>query len=288
MNIQPIPSVNYHLIRPCNMSCKYCFATFSDSKKDFPKGMLSKTESFQLIDKLVKTGFQKITFAGGEPTLVKWLPDLIRRAKAGGLTTMIVSNGSMLTKEYLAGLKGALDWVTISVDSIVAATNKQIGRQSNRLLPDEQYYQALVDRIRNAGFRLKINTVVSRQNYKELLGDFIKKAKPERWKIFQVLPMKGQNDQHIDKMTITDDEFQNFLEKHEHVQESGVTLVPENNYVMKGSYVMIDPAGRFFDNIDGRLKYSEEILEVGVKRALSMVRVNVEKFLGRDGIYNWD
>lgn len=287
MNNQPIPSVNYHLIRPCNMSCKYCFATFNDSKKDFPKGMLSKNESLNLIDRLVKTGFEKITFAGGEPTLVKWLPDLIRRAKAGGLTTMIVSNGSMLTKEYLAGLKGALDWVTISIDSVVAATNEKIGRQSRHSLPDENYYQGLVDRIREAGFRLKINTVVSSKNYKERLGNFIAQAKPERWKIFQVLPIKGQNDKYMDKMTVTQEQFNTFLRNHQDVEKSGVKIIPEDNEVMQGSYVMIDPAGRFFDNFDGRLKYSAEILEVGVKKALQQVRVDSEKFFRRDGVYAW-
>ncbi len=25
-----IPSVNYHLWRPCNMRCEFCFATFQD------------------------------------------------------------------------------------------------------------------------------------------------------------------------------------------------------------------------------------------------------------------
>ena len=34
-----IPSVNFHLWKPCNMSCKFCFATFQDFDRDIlPKG----------------------------------------------------------------------------------------------------------------------------------------------------------------------------------------------------------------------------------------------------------
>ena len=64
-----LPSINYHLWRPCNMSCKFCFATFEDTKIKLPKGHLNKTDSLKLIDKIIDAGFKKITFAGGEPTL---------------------------------------------------------------------------------------------------------------------------------------------------------------------------------------------------------------------------
>ncbi|WP_282071372.1 hypothetical protein [Polaribacter atrinae] len=44
--------------------------------------------------KIAAAGFEKITFAGGEPMLCPWLPKLIKTAKELGLTTMIVTNGS--------------------------------------------------------------------------------------------------------------------------------------------------------------------------------------------------
>ena len=73
-----IPSVNFHLWEPCNMKCKYCFATFKDVKQSIlPKGHLPKAEAIEIVKELAEYGFKKITFAGGEPTLCKWLPDLI-------------------------------------------------------------------------------------------------------------------------------------------------------------------------------------------------------------------
>ena len=29
-----IPSVNFHLWKPCNMKCRFCFATFQDVGQD--------------------------------------------------------------------------------------------------------------------------------------------------------------------------------------------------------------------------------------------------------------
>lgn len=90
-----IPSVNFHLWKPCNMRCKFCFASFADVKSTIlPKGHLEKEDAIILVKKIAKYGFKKITFAGGEPTLCPWLSDLIKIAKNEGLTTMIVTNGS--------------------------------------------------------------------------------------------------------------------------------------------------------------------------------------------------
>ena len=69
--------------------------------------------------------------------------------------------------------------------------------------------------------------------------------------------------------------------------EHGIVVVPEDNDMMRGSYVMVDPAGRFFDNVRGRHTYSKPILEVGVEAALKGVVGNPDLFLRRGGLYDW-
>ena len=87
-----IPSVNFHLWEPCNMRCKFCFATFKDVKQSIlPKGHLSQQQAMEIVEQLADIGFEKITFAGGEPILCKWLPNLIATAKDRKLTTMLVT-----------------------------------------------------------------------------------------------------------------------------------------------------------------------------------------------------
>jgi len=283
-----IPSVNFHLWEPCNMRCKFCFATFQDVKYSIlPKGHLPREQALEVVLHLAEIGFEKITFAGGEPTLCPWLSDLIVAAKQAGLTTMIVSNGTKLTDSFLQANQKHLDWIALSIDSLNSDTNIVTGRAILGKTPlEHEYYKALVDKIKDYGYGLKINTVVSSKNSYEHMGDFIQYAKPERWKIFQVLPMEGQNDLNIQKFIVNEEQFQLFIDNHKGLQEI-TTIVSESNNQMTGSYVMVDPAGRFYDNTKGTHTYSKPILEIGARLAIQQMSYDFSKFVSRGGIYNW-
>lgn len=279
-----IPSVNFHLWEACNMSCKFCFATFQDVKQTvLPKGHLPKKEAMAVIKKLADYGFQKISFAGGEPTLCPWISQLIAYAKDLGLTTMLVTNGSRLSDDFLKENEGSLDWIAISIDSVSENTNTLIGRAINGTPKSLDYYIDMAVRIKRHGFRFKINTVVNRYNCAEDMNGFISIAKPERWKVLQALPIKGQNDEFFDELSVSTHEFKQFIKRHRSVDK----LLAENNKDMIGSYVMIDPAGRFFDNTTGTLIYSKSINEHGVKACIKKMNYSFSKFYNRGGIYNW-
>ena len=251
-----------------------------------PKGHLLESDAIAVVERLSQSGlFSKINFAGGEPTLCLWLPKLVQTAKAHGLTTGIVTNGSRLTPELLDRMEGCLDWVTLSIDSIDPQTLRQIGRTVQNQPMRAEQYEALADTVRHRSIRLKVNTVVNRYNVHEILAPFIQRAAPERWKLLQALPVAGQNDDKFAEYAITREEFWEYVERNRTVEAYGVRLVPEDNELMTGSYVMVDPAGRFFDNTKGRHTYSQPILEAGVEAALAQVSVDVERFNRRGGRY---
>lgn len=270
------------------MRCKFCFATFQDVKLSIlPKGHLPKEQAIEVILHLAEIGFEKITFAGGEPTLCPWLPELIKTAKQAGLTTMIVTNGSKITDSFLQSNQYHLDWIAISIDSLNSETNLATGRAISGKTPLKlDYYTFLVDRIKQHGYGIKINTVVSSKNFNENLNDLIRYAKPKRWKLFQVLPMKGQNDLNIENFKITEKQFQLFIENHKGLKNI-TSIVPESNNQMIGSYAMVDPAGRFFDNTTGGHTYSIPILEIGARLAIQQMSYDFSKFVSRGGFYNW-
>ncbi|APG66510.1 hypothetical protein LPB136_13545 [Tenacibaculum todarodis] len=267
------------------MRCKFCFATFQDVKQTIlPKGHLPEVEALEVVKKIAAAGFEKITFAGGEPLLCKWLPNLIKTAKQLGMTTMLVTNGSKLTDEFLIDNKPYLDWIALSVDSLEDESNIKIGRAITGKKPlSKAYYYDLVDTIKKYGYGLKINTVVNKVNYKDDLTDFIEYANPQRWKVLQVLPIVGQNDNKIEEFKITTKEYNYFFNTHKDLK----AIVPESNEEIKGSYVMVDPAGRFFDNAQGIHNYSKPILEVGIQEALKTMNYDFYKFKSRGGIYDW-
>lgn len=283
-----IPSVNFHLWQPCNMRCKFCFATFLDVKQSvLPKGHLPKEQTIQVVGRLAKAGVKKITFVGGEPTLCPWLSQLLQTAKQLGMTTMIVTNGSRLTPEYLDTIQPHTDWIALSIDSVNAETQLTIGRAvSGKIIPEEGY-EHIAQMIKDRNICLKVNTVVNRFNLAEDMSQFIVRLQPERWKLFQVLPIEGQNCGTVAPFLISDEEFKQFVKRHIHLEQIGIAMQPEDNDAMTGSYVMIDPAGRFFDNVSGELTYSRPILEVGVKAALEDICFDYSKFVARGGNYAW-
>ncbi len=276
---QIIPVVNYHLWKTCNFKCKFCFGTFNDIKQN----NLKVKDAKLMLQKVIDFGFEKITFSGGEPTLCDYLPELLRLAKKGGMTTSIVTNGSLLNEQWLKSVQKYLDWIAISIDSVNLETNIKSGRFNKNDILSKNKYIELIKLIKELGFKLKINTVVSKYNKDEDLNEFINLVKPERWKIFQALPIQNQNDKYLNDYIVTHKEFAEYLERH-----SKITHIKESNYDMKGSYVMIDSLGRFFENTKGIHQYSSKINVVGVEKALSELNFSFKKFINREGLYKWN
>ena len=175
----------------------------------------------------------------------------------------------------------------MSIDSVNSDTLLRMGRTTRSGPMSEEEYLDQIGILKQYSIRVKINTVVTWDNLRENLIDFIIRARPERWKLLQVLPVQGQNDLSIGDNLVSADEFERYVLVNRRVEEYGITVVPESNDQMTGSYVMVDPAGRFFDNVAGFHTYSRFITEVGVEEALKDVSVDLNKFLSRNGLYAW-
>lgn len=210
--------------------------------------------------------------------LYKQLSQAIGYAHTIGLTTSIITNGSLLTERFLDNHIGLLDWIGLSVDSLEMETNHQIGR-INMSGGD---YMLLVDRMQERLFRLKINTVVNAYNKHENMQRFINYANPDRWKIFQALRVEGQNDIQFHKVSVTAPEFDAYVSRHQHPN-----MVVEDNEAMTGSYLLIDPRGRLFENSKGFHTYSQPLYQSTLEECLAEISLDRKQFLKRGGIYDW-
>jgi radical S-adenosyl methionine domain-containing protein 2 len=266
-------SVNLHITKACNYRCGFCYAHFNQLNE---KTTLS--EWIEILNQLKDHGCQKVTFVGGEPTLISYLPELVIHAKSLGLTTMIVTNGSKITSEYLESLQGKLDWMGISIDSGIEEVSKNLGRGTgNHVLQTIEVAKLLNE----FGIKLKINTVVTKRTFQEDMRWLLQILNPKRWKVFQMLPIEGENDGSTD-LLISDEEFNHFIETNKKCNP-----IPENNDTMTDSYVMIDPEGRFFNNSRGALFHGPKILEVGLVNAFKASNFDFNKFQTRKGLYDW-
>ena len=131
---------------------------------------------------------------------------------------------------------------------------------------------------------MKLNTVVCRANLDDNMADLARRLNPDRWKVFQVLPVDGQNDGRIEKLLISENEFSRWVQRHERLLKGEIGFIAESNELMTGSYVMIDSLGRFYSNVDGKHMYTRPILEVGIKEAWSENQFYEHRFIERDGL----
>ena len=283
-------AVNWHFWPWCNYGCKFCFARF----EDIPRAdRLPKEIAITVPEMLAAAGADKITFVGGEPTLCPYLGDLLAASKDVGLTTCIVSNATGLTEEFLDEWGHLIDWVGLSIDASNDEIHAEIGRgmrgdlarqRSHHLELAKQVWASCMQR----GIRMKLNTVVCKANLDDDMSALVMELKPERWKIFEVLPVEGQNDGDVDDILLEEDEFNSWVERHKWVADEGIQFVPENNELMRGSYAMLDALGRFYSNTEGGHTYGPSILDVGVMRAWEENCFLEDRFHDRGGIYEWN
>lgn len=282
-------SVNFHFTRKCNKTCVFCFHTEKTSH------VASMDEMKHGLRLLQEAGMKKINFAGGEPFLYpKILAQLCHFCKEELKleSVSIISNGTKISQEWLKENSKYIAVLGISCDSFDEQTNIDIGRGTGN-------NGKTLFRIRGwcaeLGIKFKLNTVVLLWNWEEDMADTIEKLDPFRWKVFQVLPVEGENDaseqqtgidkrkRNANKVLISDEQFEAFCDRHKHLK----CFVPESNQLMASSYLIVDEYLRFLDKGSDKETASASILDVGVQTAMKQVRWDQRAYQERGGVYEW-
>ena len=279
-NYKPI-SVNYHYTRQCNFSCGFCFHTQKSNYK------LPIEDAIRGLHILKNSGTRKINFAGGEPFLFpSYLGELIKQCKENIKIEKIsiVTNGSLVKRDFFLKYGKYIDVFGVSCDSFIKETNIKIGRGKKGENVKKLF--EIRDLCREYGIKFKLNTVVCKYNKDENMVENIQKLNPDRWKVFQVLMVRGENEdssklRDVTKFQISKEEFQQFVERHKEIK----CMIPESNNTMKSSYLILDEKMRFLDKGDGEELCSESILDVGVENALKNIVYDEKEFKKRKGDY---
>ena len=269
-------SVNFHYTRLCNFSCGFCFHTKKSSDK------LPIEDAIRGCDMLKKAGTRKLNIAGGEPFIYpRYLGELIKQCKENIKIEKIsvITNGSLVKKNFFEKYGKYIDVFGVSCDSFDKETNIKIGRGKKG--ENVQKLFEIRELCKQYGIKFKLNTVVCNYNKDENMVENIKKLNPDRWKVFQVLMVKGENEDKVTKFQITNEEFKQFVERHKEIK----CMVAESNDNMKSSYLILDEKMRFLDKGDGDEICSQSILEVGVEKALESIVYDEKEFKKRKGDY---
>ena len=274
-------SVNYHFTRLCNMKCGFCFHTRKNSS-------IMKIEDAKKGLKILKqAGMKKINFAGGEPFLYPHYLEALCRYCKNELNlekVSIVTNGTLVKEDFIQKNHNYIDMIGVSLDSFDEDINKKIGRGTGK-----NVIQAfkIAEMCKKYNIKFKLNTVVCKYNYNENMIENVQKLNPDRWKCFQVLMVKGENDsnetlRNAKEFLISDEQFKMFCDKHKHLK----CFVNENNKIMANSYLILDEYMRFlYKNEKGVEVPSKCILDNDIQDVLKEVNWDEDAFKYRNGDY---
>eukprot|EP00187_Rhodella_violacea_P016977 CAMPEP_0184721944 /NCGR_PEP_ID=MMETSP0314-20130426/20459_1 /TAXON_ID=38298 /ORGANISM="Rhodella maculata, Strain CCMP 736" /LENGTH=334 /DNA_ID=CAMNT_0027186401 /DNA_START=61 /DNA_END=1065 /DNA_ORIENTATION=- len=282
-----IRTANYHFLRSCPYTCQYCF--YPDTNSSF----LPLPVALRGLRLLRAAGFSKITFSGGEPFMhPKHLAAMVRACKEemGFPVVSVVTNGALVREAWMEENGWAVDVMSVSCDSFVVETNVRIGRaKGERDRGHVERVFKLREWCAKQGVVFKLNTTVSKANAWEDMREPVQALKPQRWKVFQCLPVPGENcgegaPRDASDLFITQQEYAEFLARHEGLC-SDVATIPEPNVLMRNSYCIVDQNMSILRNDDERKIPTRSILEVGVEAALEEAKLDVTSFKARGGEY---
>ena len=99
----------------CNNKCAHCY-----NEPGRGKTLLPLDQWMRILDRMVEIAIPHVVFTGGEPTLVPFLPELVRYADKLGIVSGMNTNGRLLRNEDLTEelAQGSLDHVQITLESV--------------------------------------------------------------------------------------------------------------------------------------------------------------------------
>ncbi|MBN2384924.1 radical SAM protein [bacterium] len=159
----------------CNLACDFCYAGCNRTVNPVNSAEeMDFAACRTVLDRLFhQARVPSVSFTGGEPTLVDYLPEAVAYAKALGMRVNLITNGSLITRQSAQILaRNGLDSAQVSLEGTTAAVHDRItgGRGS---------FERSVDAVRHfqdAGILVHTNTTINRANLSQspLFPAFIK------------------------------------------------------------------------------------------------------------------
>jgi len=120
-------AVSWNLTQRCNLRCHHCYLD-AEQRSEARAEELTRAECERVVDQLATLNPQLfLILTGGEPLLHSFLPAIVERAAAKGMTVVLGSNGTLIRHESARALREAgLQGWGVSLDSVDAAKHDRV------------------------------------------------------------------------------------------------------------------------------------------------------------------
>ncbi|MBN2071486.1 MAG: radical SAM protein [Candidatus Krumholzibacteriota bacterium] len=152
--------LDLEITNKCNFNCKDCSSHFMEKKGE----ELSTEEIFAVIEDAWKLGARHLNFSGGEPFMRPDLFEIARRARDIGFMLTVNTNGSLIEEKSIKLISTLFDGVILSIDTLDPELH-------SRIRPGPLNVQGFIrkcEQLRKAGIRVRISTVLRRENINDL------------------------------------------------------------------------------------------------------------------------
>lgn len=190
--------VSFAVTRECNLKCRHCYSQSVDSPH--PRE-LSTDEAKQLISQIAEAGARLLILDGGEPLMRPDVFDLVRQSRTAGLTTVMGTNGTLITAEVADKLADAgIQGLAISLDGADAETHDAFRGVEGAW---EQTLQG-IENVRQAGIPFQIAPTVRHGSWKQwaVIADKAKGWGANAVEVFDYIPAGRGEENPEFEMTI--------------------------------------------------------------------------------------
>ena len=152
----------------CNLKCVFCYAACGCKASEDRSGEMTTAEVKRVLH-VIRHDAQvpSVSFTGGEPTLRRDLPALVRCARSIGLRVNLITNGTNLTPRLVRRLRrSGLSSAQVSLEGPSPAVHEALTACPGSF---ERTIEG-VRRLRDAGIRVHTHTTISRGNLEHLEG----------------------------------------------------------------------------------------------------------------------
>lgn len=177
--------VVWEMTRACRLACRHCRAR-AQVHRD-PRE-LSTAEGFRLIDQIAEGEPMLLILTGGDPSRRDDLLPLIRHAGAKNLRVAFSPSATpdLLRLDFSALKEAGVCRMSLSLDGATRETHNVFRGVSKAW----DWTFTAIERLRDAGLGLQINSTVTGQNIGEFgaMCEMVKAIGPAGWTVFLVVP----------------------------------------------------------------------------------------------------